>query len=90
MEDLLTQTKFDRLRTQLNETALPLTEVAKQRAQSLLEISDFPTRKNEAWKYTNVNGLNKLLLNASTSKSNNKPAKTICIFPCFIFSGREI
>jgi len=77
MEDFLTQTKFDRLRTQLNETALPLTEVAKQRAQSLLEISDFPTRKNEAWKYTNVNGLNKLLLNASASKSNNKPANTI-------------
>ena len=69
MEDVLTQTKFDLLRTRLNETKLPLSETAKQRAQSLLQDSDFPTRKNENWKYTNVNGLNKLLLDGSISNN---------------------
>ena len=72
MEDVLTQTKFDLLRTRLNETELPLSEAAKQRAQSLLQDSDFPTRKNETWKYTNVNGLNKLLLDGSSS-SDSQP-----------------
>ena len=67
MEDVLTQTKFDLLRTRLKGTELPLSEAAKQKAQSLLQLSDFPTRKNEAWKYTNVNGLNKLLLDGSSS-----------------------
>ena len=69
MEDVLTQTKFDILRTRLTQTVLPLTEEAKEKAQALLEYSDFPTRRNEAWKYTNVNGLNKLLLDDSGSKS---------------------
>ena len=67
MEDVLTQTKFDLLRTRLKGTELPLSEAAKQKAQSLLQHSDFPTRKNENWKYTNVNGLNKLLLDGSIS-----------------------
>jgi Fe-S cluster assembly protein SufD len=70
MEDVLTQTKFDLLRTRLNETELPLSEAAKQRAQSLLQDSDFPTRKNETWKYTNVNGLNKLLLDGSSANDS--------------------
>jgi Fe-S cluster assembly protein SufD len=69
MEDVLTQTKFDILKTRLTQTVLPLSEEAKEKAQSLLECSDFPTRRNEAWKYTNVNGLNKLLLDDSGSKS---------------------
>jgi len=70
MEDVLTQTKFDLLRTRLKGTELPLSEAAKQKAQSLLQHSDFPTRKNEAWKYTNVNGLNKLLLDGSSSNAS--------------------
>ena len=34
MEDVLTQTKFDILRTRLTQTVLPLTEKAKEKAQA--------------------------------------------------------
>ena len=67
MDQVLTQTKFDILRTRLNPTELPISEASKEKAEDLLAKSDFPTRKNEAWKYTNVNGLNKLLLDGESS-----------------------
>jgi Fe-S cluster assembly protein SufD len=61
MEEVLTQTKFDILRTGLRPTALNISNALKDKANNVLNYSDFPTRKNEAWKYTNVNGLNKLV-----------------------------
>ena len=67
MDQVLTQTKFDILRTRLNPTELPISKASKEKAEDLLAKSDFPTRKNEAWKYTNVNGLNKLLLDGESS-----------------------
>ena len=67
MEEVLTQTKFDILRKKLSPTLLPISEISKGKAEDLLATSDFPTRKNEAWKYTNVNGLNKLLLDKESS-----------------------
>ena len=67
MDEVLTQTKFDILRTRLSPTALAMSQASKDKAEDLLAKSDFPTRKNEAWKYTNVNGLNKLLLEKKSS-----------------------
>ena len=67
MDQVLTQTKFDILRTRLNPTELPISKASKEKAEDLLAKSDFPSRKNEAWKYTNVNGLNKLLLDGESS-----------------------
>ena len=67
MDKVLTQTKFDVLRTKLSPTVFPISDNSISKAEALLEHTDFPTRKIEAWKYTNVNGLNKLLLDGKSS-----------------------
>ena len=53
MDQVLTQTKFDILRTRLNPTELPISKASKEKAEDLLAKSDFPTRKNEAWRRYN-------------------------------------
>jgi Fe-S cluster assembly protein SufD len=76
MEEVLTQTKFDILRTKLRLSELPISEASKEKALALLTKSDFPTRKIEAWKYTNVNGLNKLSLKGEVSNGARPTAIT--------------
>jgi hypothetical protein len=76
MEEVLTQTKFDILRTKLRLSELPISEASKEKALALLTKSDFPTRKIEAWKYTNVNGLNKLSLRGEVSNGAKPTAIT--------------
>ena len=67
MEEVLTQTKFDILRTGLRPTALKISDALRAKASEIVNSSDFPTRKNEAWKYTNVNGLNKLVFDGKNA-----------------------
>jgi Fe-S cluster assembly protein SufD len=67
MEEVLTQTKFDILRTELRPTALKISDALRAKASEIVNSSDFPTRKNEAWKYTNVNGLNKLVFDGKNA-----------------------
>ena len=67
MEEVLTQTKFDILRTRLRPTALNISDTLRAKASENVNSSDFPTRKNEAWKYTNVNGLNKLVFDGKNA-----------------------
>ena len=65
MEGVLTRSKFDILREKLSPSHLPISDEAREKAEAILEISDFPTRKNERWKYTSVNGINKLTFDES-------------------------
>ena len=67
MEEVLTQTKFDILRTGLRPTALKISDALRAKASEIVNSSDFPKRKNEAWKYTNVNGLNKLVFDGKNA-----------------------
>ena len=67
MEEVLTQTKFDILRTGLRPTALKISDALRAKTSEIVNSSDFPTRKNEAWKYTNVNGLNKLVFDGKNA-----------------------
>ena len=67
MEEVLTQTKFDILRTELRPTELKISDALRAKTSEIVNSSDFPTRKNEAWKYTNVNGLNKLVLDGKNA-----------------------
>jgi Fe-S cluster assembly protein SufD len=60
MEDVLKKTKFNTLREHFTPTLLPFSSKAIMDAEELLGDADFPNRKNEKWKYTNVNGLSKL------------------------------
>ena len=62
---MLTRSKFDILREKLSPSHLPISDEAREKAEAILEISDFPTRKNERWKYTSVNGINKLTFDES-------------------------
>ena len=69
MNEVLKKNKFDILREKLSPTELPISSALKEKAEELLAHSDFPTRRDEAWKYTSVNGLNKLLLDGNTRDS---------------------
>lgn len=60
MEEVMRKTKFDDLRAHLKPSQLPFSDHSVEHAKSLLKETDFPTRKNERWKYTNINGLSKL------------------------------
>ena len=71
MNDVLKKNKFDILREKLSPTELPISSALKEKAEKLLAHSDFPTRRDEAWKYTSVNGLNKLRLDGNTRDSLN-------------------
>ena len=72
MEEVLTHSKFDALRSNLKPTTFALDNNDKQKAETILENADFPSRKNEKWKYTNVNGINKLLLDSRSSNKTNQ------------------
>ena len=88
MDEVLTQTKFDILRKRLSPTVLPISEISKGKAEDLLATSDFPTRKNEAWKYTNVNGLNKLLLDGESSDLTKPKSITKSAEKVYIINGQ--
>ena len=64
------------------------TKVSKAKAEDLLATSDFPTRKNEAWKYTNVNGLNKLLLDGESSDLTKPNSITKSAEKVYIINGQ--
>ena len=70
MEEVVTHSKFDTLRSNLKPTSFGLDVQNRERAEAILEKADFPNRKNERWKYTNVNGINKLLLDRKSSSSS--------------------
>ena len=88
MDEVLPQTKFDILRKRLSPTLLPISKVSKAKAEDLLATSDFPTRKNEAWKYTNVNGLNKLLLDGESSDLTKPNSITKSAEKVYIINGK--
>ena len=60
MEEVLKKTKFDDLRAHFKPSQLPFSDDSVEQAERLLKEIDFPTRKNEHWKYTSLNGLLKL------------------------------
>lgn len=82
MEDVLKQNKLQSLRAFLAPTVLPFSASFLEETRSALDELDLPTRKDENWKYTNLNGLKKLSLdkegsnelagNSYISKSSNK------------------
>ncbi len=60
MEEVLKKTKFDDLRAHFKPSQFPLSDDSVKQAGRILKESDFPTRKNEHWKYTSLNSLLKL------------------------------
>ena len=84
MEEVLIHSKFNTLREHFTPTLLPFSSQALKKAEAIVENTDFPSRKNENWKYTNVNGLTKLSFNGNNSASLldhqfSKTAKRIVI-----------
>ena len=69
MEEVLIHSKFNTLREHFTPTLLPFSSQALKKAEALLDYADFPSRKNEQWKYTSVNGLTKLSFDESSSGS---------------------
>ena len=69
MEEVLIHSKFNTLREHFTPTLLPFSSQALKKAEAIVENTDFPSRKNENWKYTNVNGLTKLSFNGNNSAS---------------------
>ncbi len=67
MEEVLMKTKLQTLRENLKKTRLPFPEETLRKSEMLLKNTDLPSRKDERWKYTNVNGLNRLALDQSSS-----------------------
>ena len=53
MDEVLTQTKFDILRTRLSPTALPISKVTTAKAAALHATSEYHTIKKEARKNFN-------------------------------------
>lgn len=74
MEEVLIHSKFNTLREHFTATLLPFSSQALKKAEALLDNTDFPSRKNENWKYTNINGLNKLSFDKASSGSFIKKA----------------
>lgn len=60
MEDVLKKNKLQTLREIFSPTSLAFSESLLKKTRSDLEEKDLPTRKDENWKYTNLNGLKKL------------------------------
>lgn len=67
MEDVLKKTKLNALRENFEPTRLPLSQELIRDAEDRLKDADFPNRKNENWKYTSVNGLNRLSFDGNPS-----------------------
>ena len=67
MEDVLKQNKLHSLSATLTPTNLPFSASFLEQNNALLEQLDLPTRKDENWKYTNLNGIKKLSLDKGAS-----------------------
>jgi len=73
MKEVLNKTKFDDLRAHFKPSKLPFSKDSKKQAEKILKGVDFPTRKNERWKYTSLNGLAKLTFDGSQNDEITTP-----------------
>ena len=88
MEEVLKKNKFDDLRAHLKPSQLPFSDDAREQAERLLKENDFPTRKNENWKYTSLNGLFKLPFNSESNGSISVPQISSSSKRIFIKNGQ--
>ena len=54
MNDILQDSKLSAFVEKLSKTLLPLDQKITLKAQEVIESMDFPTTRNEAWKYTRL------------------------------------
>ena len=73
MEEVLKKNKFDDLRAHFKPSQLPFSDGSVERAERILKETDFPTRKNEHWKYTSLNGLLKLPFDGEVNGGSSAP-----------------
>jgi Fe-S cluster assembly protein SufD len=73
MEEVLKKNKFDDLRAHFKPSQLPFSDSSVEQAERILKETDFPTRKNEHWKYTSLNGLLKLPFDGEVNGASSAP-----------------
>ena len=75
---MVVMNKLENFRRNLSPTHFNINKDVLSTAQEVLESSDFPTTKNEKWKYSRLGRLSKLELQQSKKLSANVSVEKIC------------
>ena len=75
---MVVMNKLENFRRNLSPTHFNINKDVLSAAQNVLESSDFPTTKNEKWKYSRLGRLSKLELQQSRKPSVSSNSQLIC------------
>ena len=71
MNDILQDSKLSAFVDKLSKTLLPLDQKITHKAQEVIESMDFPTTRNEAWKYTRLGKITGIKLENKIDRVGN-------------------